>query len=53
MTDAEYSTLGTTRAQAQGYAVVCGADEAGAGPLAGPGRMQPLLVCRMILTFRG
>ena len=53
MTNAEYLTL-EHEAQAQGYAVVCGADEAGAGPLAGPGRSMPLLlVCRMILTFRG
>lgn len=35
MTNAEYLTL-EHEAQAQGYAVVCGADEAGAGPLAGP-----------------
>ena len=35
MTKAEYLTL-EHEAQAQGYAVVCGADEAGAGPLAGP-----------------
>lgn len=35
MTNAEYLTL-EYEAQAQGYAVVCGADEAGAGPLAGP-----------------
>ena len=50
MTNAEYLTL-EHEAQAQGYAVVCGADEAGAR---WPGRsMPPLLVCRMILTFRG
>lgn len=35
MTNAEYLTL-EHEAQAQGYAVVCGADEAGAGPLVGP-----------------
>ena len=35
MTNAEYLTL-EHEAQAHGYAVVCGADEAGAGPLAGP-----------------
>ena len=35
MTNAEYLTL-EHEAQTQGYAVVCGADEAGAGPLAGP-----------------
>ena len=35
MTNAEYLTL-EHEAQAQGDAVVCGADEAGAGPLAGP-----------------
>lgn len=35
MTNAEYLTQ-EHEAQAQGYAVVCGADEAGAGPLAGP-----------------
>ncbi len=35
MTNAEYLSL-EHEAQAQGYAVVCGADEAGAGPLAGP-----------------
>ena len=35
MTNAEYLTL-EHEVQAQGYAVVCGADEAGAGPLAGP-----------------
>ena len=35
MTNAEYLTL-EHEAQAQGYAVVYGADEAGAGPLAGP-----------------
>ena len=35
MTNAEYLTL-EHEAQAQGYVVVCGADEAGAGPLAGP-----------------
>ena len=35
MTNAEYLTL-EHEAQAQGYAVICGADEAGAGPLAGP-----------------
>ena len=35
MTNAEYLTL-EHEAQAQGYAVVCGADEAGAGPLSGP-----------------
>lgn len=35
MTCEEYLTL-EREAHAQGYAVVCGADEAGAGPLAGP-----------------
>lgn len=35
MTNEEYLTL-EREAHAQGYAVVCGADEAGAGPLAGP-----------------
>ena len=35
MTNAEYLTL-EHEAHEQGYALVCGADEAGAGPLAGP-----------------
>ena len=35
MTNEEYLAL-EREAHAQGYAVVCGADEAGAGPLAGP-----------------
>ena len=35
MTNEEYLTL-ERETHAQGYAVVCGADEAGAGPLAGP-----------------
>ena len=35
MTNAGHLTL-EHEAQAQGYAAVCGADEAGAGPLAGP-----------------
>ena len=35
MTNAEYLTL-ERETHEQGYALVCGADEAGAGPLAGP-----------------